>query len=82
MCQYLKHPTCRQIFDLYRKIIFRSDICNADVKLGDLLIHKEAAKKAQKFTTKILHSDKTYFLVNRTSPTNKVMTNALLTPGD
>ncbi|STU60155.1 ornithine decarboxylase [Klebsiella pneumoniae subsp. ozaenae] len=32
--------------------VFRADMCNADVKLGDLLIHEGSAKHAQKFAAK------------------------------
>lgn len=57
-------------------------MCNADVKLGDLLIHEGSAKHAQKFAAKVFHADKTYFVLNGTSAANKVVTNALLTRGD
>src|SRR5476649_2065496 len=62
--------------------MFRSDMCNADVKLGDLLIHEGSAKEAQKFAAKVFNADKTYFVLNGTSAANKVVTNALLTRGD
>ena len=45
---YRKHPAGRFLYDFYGENIFRSDICNADVKLGDLLIHEGAACDAQK----------------------------------
>ncbi len=57
-------------------------MCNADVKLGDLLIHEGSAKHAQKFAAKVFNADKTYFVLNGTSSANKVVTNALLTRGD
>lgn len=57
-------------------------MCNADVKLGDLLIHEGSAKHAQKFAAKVFNADKTYFVLNGTSAANKVVTNALLTRGD
>nr|VXZ92217.1 Ornithine decarboxylase, constitutive [Klebsiella pneumoniae] len=62
--------------------VFRADMCNADVKLGDLLIHEGSAKHAQKFAAKVFNADKTYFVLNGTSAANKVVTNALLTRGD
>jgi ornithine decarboxylase len=43
-------------------------MCNADVKLGDLLIHEGSAKHAQKFAAKVFNADKTYFVLNGTSP--------------
>lgn len=47
-------------------------MCNADVKLGDLLIHEGSAKHAQKFAAKVFNADKTYFVLNGTSAANKV----------
>ncbi|WP_033576062.1 ornithine decarboxylase [Dickeya chrysanthemi] len=79
---FRKHPAGRQFFEFYGENMFRSDICNADVKLGDLLIHEGAAKKAQKFAATVFNADKTYFVLNGTSAANKVVTNALLTRGD
>ncbi|WP_192458040.1 ornithine decarboxylase [Musicola keenii] len=79
---FRKHPAGRQFFEFYGENLFRSDICNADVKLGDLLIHEGAAKKAQKFAARVFNADKTYFVLNGTSAANKVVTNALLTRGD
>ncbi|UPT57084.1 ornithine decarboxylase [Dickeya zeae] len=79
---FRNHPAGRQFFEFYGENMFRSDICNADVKLGDLLIHEGAAKKAQKFAATVFNADKTYFVLNGTSAANKVVTNALLTRGD
>lgn len=79
---FRKHPAGRQFYDFYGENVFRSDMCNADVKLGDLLIHEGSAKDAQKFAAKVFNADKTYFVLNGTSSANKVVTNALLTRGD
>ena len=79
---FRKHPAGRQFYDFYGENVFRSDMCNADVRLGDLLIHEGSAKDAQKFAARVFNADKTYFVLNGTSSANKVVTNALLTPGD
>ncbi|MEX5383920.1 ornithine decarboxylase [Cronobacter muytjensii] len=79
---FRKHPAGRQFYDFFGENVFRADMCNADVKLGDLLIHEGSAKHAQKFAAKVFHADKTYFVLNGTSAANKVVTNALLTQGD
>ncbi|MDN0115236.1 ornithine decarboxylase SpeF [Yersinia intermedia] len=79
---FRKHPAGRQFFDFYGETIFRSDMCNADVKLGDLLIHEGAPCDAQKHAAKVFNADKTYFVLNGTSASNKVATNALLARGD
>ena len=79
---YRKHPAGRFLYDFYGENIFRSDICNADVKLGDLLIHEGAACDAQKYAAQVFNADKTYFVLNGTSSSNKVALNAVFAPGD
>ena len=79
---FKKHPAGRQFYDFFGENVFRADMCNADVKLGDLLIHEGSAKHAQKFAAKVFNADKTYYVLNGTSAANKVVTNALLTRGD
>jgi ornithine decarboxylase len=79
---FRKHPVGRQFFDFFGETVFRADMCNADVKLGDLLIHEGAPLDAQKYAAKVFNADKTYFVLNGTSSSNKVVTNALLAKGD
>ena len=75
---FRRHPAGRAFYDFYGEELFRSDLCNADVAMGDLLIHEGAPLKAQKAAAKIYNADKTYFVLNGTSASNKVV----LTPGD
>lgn len=79
---FAKHPTGRAFYDFFGEHIFRADLCNADVKLGDLLIHEGYAHDAQAHAAAVYNADKTYFVLNGTSSANKVVLNALLTPGD
>ena len=79
---FRRHPAGRAFYDFYGEELFRSDLCNADVAMGDLLIHEGAPLKAQKAAAKIYNADKTYFVLNGTSASNKVVLNAALTPGD
>ena len=79
---FAKHPTGRAFYDFFGDHIFRADLCNADVKLGDLLIHEGYAHDAQAHAAAVYNADKTYFVLNGTSSANKVVLNALLTPGD
>lgn len=50
--------------------------------MGDLLIHEGAPCAAQQAAAKVYHADKTYFVLNGTSASNKVVLNALLAPDD
>ena len=79
---FRKHPAGREFFEFFGETLFRSDMCNADVKLGDLLIHEGAPHEAQAYAAKVFNADKTYFVLNGTSSSNKVVTNALLARGD
>ena len=79
---FCKHPAGRAFYDFFGENVFRADLCNADVKLGDLLIHEGSAVEAQQHAAQVYNADKTYFVLNGTSSSNKVVLNALLTPGD
>ena len=79
---FRRHPAGRQFADFFGENVFRSDLCNADVAMGDLLIHEGVPHDAQRFAAKVYNADKTYFALNGTSASNKVVLNALLTPGD
>jgi ornithine decarboxylase len=79
---FMRHPAGRRLVEFFGENLFRADLCNADVSLGDLLIHEGAALDAEAHAAKVFHSDETYFVLNGTSASNKVALGALLTPGD
>lgn len=79
---FRRHPAGRAFYDFFGEELFRSDLCNADIAMGDLLIHEGAPLTAQKAAAKVFNADKTYFVLNGTSASNKVVLNAALTPGD
>lgn len=79
---YRRHPAGRAFTDFFGENVFRADLCNADVSMGDLLIHEGAPCAAQQAAAKVYNADKTYFVLNGTSSANKVVLNALLSPGD
>ncbi|WP_127069094.1 MULTISPECIES: ornithine decarboxylase SpeF [unclassified Veillonella] len=79
---FARHPAGRAFYNFYGENVFRSDLCNADVKLGDLLIHEGPACDAQQHAAQVYNADKTYFVLNGTSSANKMVLNALLAPGD
>ena len=79
---YRKSPAGQLFFKHFGESIFRNDLCNADVDLGDLLIHEGAAAEAQKYAAQVFGADKTYFVLNGTSTSNKVVANAVLRRGD
>ena len=79
---FRKHPAGRTFTDFFGDNLFRADLCNADVAMGDLLIHEGPALAAQKHAARVFRADKTYFVLGGTSASNKVVTGAVLTPGD
>ena len=79
---YRRHPAGREFYNFFGENVFRADLCNADVPMGDLLIHEGAPYEAQKAAAKAYNADKTYFVLGGTSASNKVVLNAVLTPGD
>jgi ornithine decarboxylase len=79
---YSKSPAGQLFFKHFGESVFRNDLCNADVDLGDLLIHEGPAVEAQRYAAKVFGADKTYFVLNGTSTSNKVVTNAVLRRGD
>jgi arginine/lysine/ornithine decarboxylase len=79
---YRKSPAGQLFFKYFGESIFRNDLCNADIDLGDLLIHEGAALQAQRHAAEVYGADRTYFVLNGTSTSNKVVANALLRRGD
>lgn len=79
---FKKHPAGRYMYEFFGENVFNADLCNADVELGDLLIHQGPAQEALKNASKVFHSDSTYFVMNGTSTSNLVVGTALVTPGD
>ncbi|WP_307743125.1 hypothetical protein [uncultured Dialister sp.] len=79
---FRKHPSGRIFYDYYGPNVFRGDLSSSDVDLGDFLIHEGPALDAQKHAARVFHADKTYFVLNGTSTSNKIVMNAVLAPGD
>ncbi|MCG3202218.1 MAG: Constitutive ornithine decarboxylase [Gammaproteobacteria bacterium] len=79
---YRKSPPGQLFFKHFGESVFRNDLCNADVELGDLLIHEGPAVDAQRHAAQVFGADRTYFVLNGTSTSNKVVANAVLRRGD
>ncbi len=79
---FMRHPAGRLFFEQMGEAVFRDDICNAMVSLGDLLIHEGPALEAQQAAARVFGSDRTYFVLNGTSASNKVVNTSLLRSTD
>ena len=62
--------------------IFRDDLDNSVIQLGDLLTHEGPALQAQMAAARIFGAERTYFVLNGTSASNKMVLGALVAEGD
>jgi ornithine decarboxylase len=62
--------------------VFRNDLDNSVVELGDLLVHEGPALAAERAAAEIFGAERTYFVLNGTSTSNKIALSSLVAPGD
>ncbi|GJD93465.1 Orn/Lys/Arg decarboxylase N-terminal domain-containing protein [Methylobacterium iners] len=79
---YNRSPIGRIFVEHLGEAIFRDDLDNSVLDLGDLLVHEGPALKAQKEAAVIFGAEKTYFVLNGTSASNKIVLSALVAEGD
>jgi ornithine decarboxylase len=79
---YNRSPIGRIFVEHLGEAIFRDDLDNSVLDLGDLLVHEGPALKAQKEAAQIFGAEKTYFVLNGTSSSNKIVLQALVAEGD
>ena len=79
---YSRSPIGRVFVEHLGEAVFRDDLDNSILDLGDLLTHEGPALKAQQEAAQIFGAEKTYFVLNGTSTSNKVALGALVTDGD
>jgi len=79
---YSRSPIGRIFVEHLGEAIFRNDLDNSVLELGDLLVHEGPALQAQKEAAAIFGAEKTYFVLNGTSSSNKIVLSALVAEGD
>src|SRR6478736_4647486 len=79
---YNRSPIGRIFVEHLGEAVFRDDLDNSVLELGDLLVHEGPALKAQKEAAEIFGAEKTYFVLNGTSTSNKMVLSALVAEGD
>jgi ornithine decarboxylase len=62
--------------------VFRDDLDNSVLDLGDLLTHEGPALAAQQESAKIFGAERTYFVLSGTSSSNKIVLQALMAEDD
>ena len=65
---YSRSPIGRIFMEHLGEAVFRDDLDNSVLELGDLLTHEGPALQAQKEAAAIFGAEKTYFVLNGTSP--------------
>ncbi len=79
---YRKSPVGHIFYEYLGEPIFRTDLDNSVIELGDLLLHEGPAREAEAAAAEIFGADRTYFVLNGTSTSNKMVTGALVSRGD
>ncbi|WP_139121570.1 aminotransferase class I/II-fold pyridoxal phosphate-dependent enzyme [Piscirickettsia litoralis] len=78
---YRRSPIGRVFFDFLGENFFRSDF-NFVPDLGGIFDHSGAFLKAEQDAAKIFNAERTYFVLNGTSTSNKMVNGAAITQGD
>ncbi len=79
---YRRSPIGRIFVEHLGEAVFRDDIDNSVLDLGDLLVHEGPALQAQKEAAQIFGAERTYFVLNGTSASNKIVLCALVAEDD
>ncbi|HXW70535.1 MAG TPA: Orn/Lys/Arg decarboxylase N-terminal domain-containing protein [Methylocella sp.] len=79
---YSRSPIGRIFREHLGEAIFRDDLDNSVLELGDLLTHEGPALKAQKEAAAIFGAERTYFVLNGTSTANKIVLGNLVVEND
>ena len=79
---YSRSPIGRIFKEHLGEAVFRDDLDNSILELGDLLTHEGPALQAQKEAAAIFGAERTYFVLNGTSASNKIVLSALIADGD
>ncbi|MEA2733000.1 MAG: ornithine decarboxylase, partial [Acetobacteraceae bacterium] len=79
---YARSPIGRIFFQHLGEAVFRDDLDNSVLDLGDLLTHEGPALAAQQEAAKIFGAERTYFVLNGTSSSNKIVLQSLVTEDD
>jgi len=79
---YSRSPIGRIFMEHLGESVFRDDLANSVLELGDLLTHEGPALQAEKEAAAIFGAEKTYFVLNGTSASNKIVLSALVAEDD
>ncbi len=70
---FLKSPVGAQFYRFFGEELFRSDLSISVEELGSLLVHSGVIGEAERQASHIFGADRTYFVTNGTSTSNKIV---------
>lgn len=76
---FLKHPAGRAFFEFFGEELFRSDLSISVGELGSLLDHSGPIGEAERYAARVFGADRTYFVTNGSSTSNRVILMASVT---
>jgi arginine/lysine/ornithine decarboxylase len=79
---FLKSPVGRAFFDFIGEATFRSDLSVSVPELGSLLEHTSVVGEAEREAAITFGADRTYFVTNGTSTSNKMVWHGSVSRGD
>lgn len=79
---FLRSPAGKKFFDFFGEELFRSDLSISVGELGSLLDHSGPVGRAEAYAAKVFGADRTYFVTNGTSTSNRVVLGGVLADSD
>lgn len=79
---FLKSPAGRLFFDFFGEKALRSDLSVSAPELGSLLDHVGVVGDAELNAARVFGADRTYFVTNGTSTSNRIVFSGCVNPGD
>ncbi len=79
---FLKSPAGRAFFSYFGEHMLRSDLSISVGELGSLLDHSGPIGAGEKYAARVFGADRTYYVTNGTSTSNRVVVMAAVTRGE
>ncbi|AWF81907.1 arginine decarboxylase [Microbulbifer sp. A4B17] len=78
---FLKSPAGRAFYDFFGENMLRSDLSVSVTELGSLLDHAGPIAEGERYAAKVFGADRTYYVTNGSSTSNRVILMASVTRG-
>lgn len=79
---FLRSPAGRRFFDFFGETMLRADLSISVPELGSLLPHSGVVGEAERNAASAFGADRTFFVTNGTSTSNKIVWHGQVTEGD